>query len=863
MRRHSPIRRRHKTFATAALLLLAAHGGAALAQEDCATPLAVTIVDVRSAGEDVLLQVSDPTPAGIVDGYNVYRSADPRLPRDAWETAVVGATDEDAAAPNVQITATPAGDLTYWFVAALDEDCAAEGPRGVSSQGDVDGDGVGAMHDACPTSPRGAEPVLAGCSASDLLLRPDVLTAPTREGLARFRAVNDETGYTVPFSVMRETDLADVELATAADAFRGVTPCDGAAALGQAVLRVGNTLDAIAAHVESLGGVAAAVPGHAPLGVAAGTEGPYDWPSAEVLHWEGQQFALAEVLDEAMDLAAAGQQVCDAQGPVDTVGGRIVSLSDDGRLVTLASGEQVVMSWTATAATPEDALATDIDVGLEATTFGGVQVATYFDKLSPDFTYVPGPTLDQCLQLRVVPVQPWAPPSGLIRHPLDGYQEPGGRLELEAGMRLMADGPTCPGVIEGGGPGGEDLRIDYFIELKLSYFPPEGAYVANAPLSYDLAPGAVASFPEMKATSDAVLTINRMKRSCLDSGVSLPVIDPYSGTVVGETPVWNCSAPQLIETTQPTLRMREGQSYCETTLSPTLLTLEDHQPQTWQAVQVLSADPLQGVPGPVTFSSVGDQVIAGNPLHGLTISVGEQFAVYSRFGHAHEGLGTNRRSGLDWPRITGTRNGAPYRYTCAVPRVVRDLIQTCGGGTSNHTYYRLPYPSGVDVTVGQGNGGTFSHSGWQFFAFDLSGGEGDPLRAARGGTVVSVRKDATINCMTGTCTNWGFPDLDGYGNHVAIQHDDGVVTWYAHMVTDSPTVFVGQVVGRGAHIGDLGNTGNSTGPHLHIHETLEDPATWLSLTDPMRFEAENPSTSNVQTCLIPQEDEDWVSTNLP
>jgi hypothetical protein len=117
--------------------------------------------------------------------------------------------------------------------------------------------------------------------------------------------------------------------------------------------------------------------------------------------------------------------------------------------------------------------------------------------------------------------------------------------------------------------------------------------------------------------------------------------------------------------------------------------------------------------------------------------------------------------------------------------------------------------------------------------------------------------------MTATCNNWGFPDLDGYGNHVGIQHDDGTVAWYAHMVTDSSPVFLNQIVGRGAFIGELGNTGNSSGPHLHIHETPENPSSWLSITDLMRYEAEDPDNSNVLNCLIPADDEAYVSTNLP
>ena len=68
----------------------------------------------------------------------------------------------------------------------------------------------------------------------------------------------------------------------------------------------------------------------------------------------------------------------------------------------------------------------------------------------------------------------------------------------------------------------------------------------------------------------------------------------------------------------------------------------------------------------------------------------------------------------------------------------------------------------------------------------------------------------------------------GYGQMVEILHDNGVSTRYAHL--SSVKVAVGQRVDRGDLIGKLGNTGRSTGPHLHYETRVYGKA-----VDPVRF----------------------------
>jgi len=60
-------------------------------------------------------------------------------------------------------------------------------------------------------------------------------------------------------------------------------------------------------------------------------------------------------------------------------------------------------------------------------------------------------------------------------------------------------------------------------------------------------------------------------------------------------------------------------------------------------------------------------------------------------------------------------------------------------------------------------------------------------------------------------------DSSGYGNHIRIQHADNLLSLYGHLDEhDWHNVQEGQDVAAGWEIGFSGNTGRSTGPHLHF-----------------------------------------------
>lgn len=84
-------------------------------------------------------------------------------------------------------------------------------------------------------------------------------------------------------------------------------------------------------------------------------------------------------------------------------------------------------------------------------------------------------------------------------------------------------------------------------------------------------------------------------------------------------------------------------------------------------------------------------------------------------------------------------------------------------------------------------------------AVDLGAPSGTSVLAAAAGVVVIAKE-----------YGWN----GGYGNYVAIQHDNGTQTLYAHM--RAITVDTGDTVAQGTIIGTVGSTGRSTGPHLHF-----------------------------------------------
>ena len=141
----------------------------------------------------------------------------------------------------------------------------------------------------------------------------------------------------------------------------------------------------------------------------------------------------------------------------------------------------------------------------------------------------------------------------------------------------------------------------------------------------------------------------------------------------------------------------------------------------------------------------------------------------------------------------------------AVPRIVRrgtrvppTYIRPVSGGRTSSSFGRRSAPT---------KGASTNHHGW-----DIAVPVGTAVMASSGGTV--------------TRAGWG----SGYGYVVYIQHADGRETRYGHL--SKVLVSVGQRVDQGQKIALSGNTGRSTGPHLHFEMRINgvpvNPVSYLN-----------------------------------
>ena len=184
---------------------------------------------------------------------------------------------------------------------------------------------------------------------------------------------------------------------------------------------------------------------------------------------------------------------------------------------------------------------------------------------------------------------------------------------------------------------------------------------------------------------------------------------------------------------------------------------------------------------------------------------------------------------------TGTPSASyEYEYMVGDPRASH----------SPKMLYRVPFAIATDYPITQAYPDAVTHqTPDSYYAVDIAMPIGSGVYAARGGMVFDVASD---NFKGGTDRE----QHGGIANIVQILHDDGTFAIYAHLNWNSIRVRPGQRVARGEYIADSGNTGFSSGPHLHFAVLRNRGLKLVSV--PVQFEGADgsavvPSTGAVLT----------------
>ena len=167
----------------------------------------------------------------------------------------------------------------------------------------------------------------------------------------------------------------------------------------------------------------------------------------------------------------------------------------------------------------------------------------------------------------------------------------------------------------------------------------------------------------------------------------------------------------------------------------------------------------------------------------------------------------------------------------------------------------MPFAQGESWYCTQGQGGTFSHTGNQYYGFDFYKGSnvnnatnpayGRNLYSPVNGEIVEIRDGVTDfqnNGSSNAANNYG------WGNTIVIEDEEGI--YYirlAHMkATSTDHLNVGDWVEVGDYLGKVGQTGYSTAPHLHLQVMVSS----MGVSQPFMF-----VEGNVQK-------DDWVKSSL-
>lgn len=168
-----------------------------------------------------------------------------------------------------------------------------------------------------------------------------------------------------------------------------------------------------------------------------------------------------------------------------------------------------------------------------------------------------------------------------------------------------------------------------------------------------------------------------------------------------------------------------------------------------------------------------------------------------------------------------------------------------GAGTGDDAcetpVYQLPWKCGQDRMCTAVNAESWHHMDGSFseFAFDFKFSPNGKVRAARGGVVhklhfVTQQGDPCYDGCDGS-SDYCKATCGDKANAVTIKHSDGTVAQYLHLNAKAQGLSIGDRVEQGQLVALSGNTGWSTGPHLHFMVMEKGCQSWSCQSIPIEF----------------------------
>ena len=191
-----------------------------------------------------------------------------------------------------------------------------------------------------------------------------------------------------------------------------------------------------------------------------------------------------------------------------------------------------------------------------------------------------------------------------------------------------------------------------------------------------------------------------------------------------------------------------------------------------------------------------------NNSYDVTMQITPQYKNIKQLENIEKEVVIKAHENFKYVRLKVLGSGAYYGYS------FKWMMGSKNAKHNDNYIYRLPYAKNSAYLVSQGFNGTKTHKGSSQYSVDFMMPIGTKVYSARAGVVIKTKSNS----------NRGGYDkkFASSGNYVRVLHDDGTFGTYYHLKQRGVLVQEGQVISRGFVIGYSGNTGYSSGPHLHF-----------------------------------------------